>query len=149
MPSVFSRRASWSLVPNRPHQVRLTLEAAGRPLLDLTRTNTTRLGFPYPRESLAAALSGEGIHRYDPDPSGSRRARGVLAAHLSRDRQAIDPDHIVLFSSTSEAYGCLFRVLADPGDTVLQPRPGYPLFEHLTRLDALKLESYDLAYCGG
>ena len=30
----------------------------------------------------------------------------------------------------------LFKLLCDPGDEVLVPRPSYPLFDHLTRLDA-------------
>ena len=40
-------------------------------------------------------------------------------------------------ASTSEAYGFLFRLLADPGDAVLVPVPSYPLFEHLARLDGV------------
>jgi aspartate/methionine/tyrosine aminotransferase len=54
----------------------------------------------------------------------------------------------VLTSSTSEAYTLLFKVLCDPGDEVLVPRPSYPLFEHLARLDAVVAVPYDLEYHG-
>ena len=36
----------------------------------------------------------------------------------------------------------------DPGDEVLIPTPSYPLFEHLTRLDAVVPRFYDLEYHG-
>ena len=48
----------------------------------------------------------------------------------------VAPDRIVLTASSSESYALLFKLLCDPGDTVLVPRPSYPLFEHLTRLEA-------------
>src|SRR5262249_14797116 len=47
-----------------------------------------------------------------------------------------------LTASTSEAYSLLFKLLADPGDDILIPRPSYPLFEHLSRLDSVTARSY-------
>src|SRR4029079_15489692 len=38
----------------------------------------------------------------------------------------------------------LFKLLADAGDEVLVPRPSYPLFEHLARLDLVTTRHYDL-----
>ena len=60
----------------------------------------------------------------------------------------VQPDHIVLTASTSEAYSLLFKLLCDPGDVVLAPRPSYPLIEHLTELDAVSLEHYSLEFHG-
>jgi aspartate/methionine/tyrosine aminotransferase len=60
----------------------------------------------------------------------------------------VPADRVVLTASTSEAYSMLFKLLADPGDDVLVPRPSYPLFEHLTRLDGLSVRPYDLEYHG-
>src|SRR5262249_38564256 len=40
----------------------------------------------------------------------------------------------------------LFKLLADPGDEVLIPRPGYPLFDHLTRLESVVTRPYDIEY---
>jgi hypothetical protein len=50
----------------------------------------------------------------------------------------------VLTASTSEAYGFLMRLLADPGDRLLVPSPSYPLFDQLARLDAVSLVPYAL-----
>jgi aspartate/methionine/tyrosine aminotransferase len=54
----------------------------------------------------------------------------------------------VLTASTSEAYTLLFKLLCDPGDGVLVPTPSYPLFDHLTRLDAVRAGQYALQYHG-
>ena len=35
-----------------------------------------------------------------------------------------------------------------PGDAVLVPRPSYPLFEHLTRLEGIAPAPYPLEYHG-
>src|SRR5262249_24106831 len=48
----------------------------------------------------------------------------------------------------SDAYSLVFKLLADAGDEVLVPRPSYPLFEHLTRLDLVTTMVYDLEYHG-
>jgi len=58
----------------------------------------------------------------------------------------VDPRRIVLSASTSDAYSLLFKLLAGAGDEILVPRPSYPLFDHLTRLDELTAVPYDLDY---
>jgi hypothetical protein len=60
----------------------------------------------------------------------------------------VDPGQVVLTASTSEAYAWLFKLLCNPGESVLVPRPSYPLFEHLTRLEGVRAEPYDLDYHG-
>ena len=58
----------------------------------------------------------------------------------------IDPEHIFLTTSTSEAYSYLFRLLCDPGDEVLIAQPSYPLFDFLADLDDVRLVAYPLFY---
>jgi len=58
-------------------------------------------------------------------------------------------DRILLTASTSEAYGFLFKLLANPGDEVLVPRPSYPLFEFLAALESVRVVQYPLHYDGG
>jgi aspartate/methionine/tyrosine aminotransferase len=43
----------------------------------------------------------------------------------------------------------LFKLLCDPGDVVLVPKPSYPLLDHLTALDGVELEHYALEYHHG
>jgi aspartate/methionine/tyrosine aminotransferase len=54
----------------------------------------------------------------------------------------------VLTASTSEAYAHLFKVLCDPGDTVLVPRPSYPLFQFLADLESIAVAHYPVTYDG-
>ena len=70
-----------------------------------------------------------------------------MAADFARG-YAVAPERIALTASTSEAYALLFKLLCDPGDAVLVPRPSYPLFEHLTVLESVEALPYRLEYHG-
>jgi aspartate/methionine/tyrosine aminotransferase len=126
-------------VPSDLQPTRLAADRAriGDAPFDLTETNPTRVGIEMP-EGVLAALADPRGGTYRPDPRGPRAAREAVAAEHRTLGAEVDPDRIVLTASTSEAYGFLFRLLADPGDTVLVPVPSYPLFEHLARLDAVE-----------
>jgi aspartate/methionine/tyrosine aminotransferase len=82
--------------------------------------------------------------RYEPDPRGDHAAREAIAAYHSAQGVALDPDQVILTAGTSEGYAHLFRLLADPGDRVHLPSPGYGLFEHLARLEGLEPVPYRL-----
>ena len=71
-----------------------------------------------------------------------------MSDDFKRRRIAVPAERIVLTASTSEAYSLLFKLLCDPGDTVLAPRPSYPLVEHLCELDGVSLEPYSLEFDG-
>ena len=73
---------------------------------------------------------------YRPDPLGLSEARRAIAGERG------DPDRIVLTANTSEAYSLLFKLLCDPGASVLVPQPSYPLFDILTGLDSLVPRPY-------
>jgi alanine-synthesizing transaminase len=121
--------------------------AAGRTIIDLTESNPTRVGLQYPRDLLRALASEAGL-RYEPHPFGLASAREAIARDHVRRGVAIDPGHVVLAASTSEAYSWLFKLLCDPGDAVLVPRPSYPLFEHLTALEGVHAVPFSLDYHG-
>ena len=123
------------------------LRSEGRPLDDLTVSNPTRVGLPYPRDLLAPLAAPDAL-AYDPAPFGLPVAREAVAAHLAGRGVPVHPDRIVLTASTSEAYGLLFKLLCDPGDAVLVPQPSYPLFDHLTRLDGVEARAYRLEHHG-
>src|SRR5207245_2597755 len=113
--------------------------------IDLAESNPTRVGFAYPADLLAPLADPRGL-TYAPHPFGLIEARRAVAADFKRRGIDVSPERIALTASTSEAYSILFKLLADPGDEVLVPRPSYPLFDHLTRLDAVALRPYDLEY---
>src|SRR5205823_3362620 len=113
----------WDLTPNAISRAVEARRASGQEILDLTEANPTAVGLGPPPAELAAAL-GEGADRYRPEPLGLPEARLAVARH-----HRVEAGDVVLCASTSEAYAWLFKLLCDPGDRVLVPRPGYPLFE--------------------
>jgi alanine-synthesizing transaminase len=123
------------------------LEAAGTAIVDLTESNPTVAGFEYD-PNLLASLASSGALRYAPRPLGLPAAREAVAADCWRRGARVDPANVVLSASSSESYAWLFKLLCDPGDAVLVPRPSYPLFEHLTRFEGVRAVPYDLEYHG-
>ena len=120
----------------------------GRALLDLTVTNPTAAGLLALDAPALKALADERAAAYDPDPRGLRTAREAIAAEFGRADAPLDPERIALTASSSESYAHLFRLLCEPGDDVVVPRPSYPLLEPIARLEDVGLESYRLAYDG-
>jgi len=145
---MFSSRFHWDLRPNRLTRLLDEKRRAGARVLDLTESNPTRAGFSYPDE-VAQALADPRALRYDPQPAGSLPARQAVCRYYAEAGHTIEPDRVLLTASTSEAYAYLFKLLADPGDEVLVPRPSYPLFEFLAAMESLRVVPYPLACHGG
>ena len=145
--SPFSHRLPFHREPNALTRQLAALRADGTEILDLTQSNPTRAAIAYPEE-LLRPLGDSGGLTYDPHPLGRRTAREAIALDHRRRGVDVDPAHVVLTASTSEAYTWLFKLLCDPGECVLVPRPSYPLFEHLTRLEVVQAVPYDLEYHG-
>jgi alanine-synthesizing transaminase len=120
--------------------------ASGRRLIDLTVSNPTVCGFEYDAAGILGALGDFGALTYDPDPRGMRAARVAVAEYYGAHGGAVDPDDLVLTTSTSEGYGYLFRLLCDAGDEVLVAQPSYPLFDFLADLEDVRLRGYPLFY---
>jgi alanine-synthesizing transaminase len=144
---MFSGRTRWDRTVNRLAAVAATQRASGRRLLDLTETNPTRAGLPAPADVLAALAEPGGL-RYEPDARGLAAAREAVSADYGRRGIGVPADRLVLTASTSEAYAFLFKLLCDPGDEVLVPRPSYPLFDYLAGLESVSVKPYPLAYDG-
>ena len=139
-------------VPERPEQNAWTwrlaaLRAAGEPIADLTATDPSALGLS-PHEPAAAALAEAGVSAHEPAPLGAPRARAAVAAYLATRGLHADPESIVLTASTSESYAQLFRLFANPGETVAFPSPSYPLFEPLAHAEGVLPRTYRLAWDG-
>src|ERR1700691_3250569 len=145
---MFSHRTDWKLTPNRFTQAQQELRAAGTEVLDLTISNPTRAGLHYDAETILQAFTNPRAMDYDPQPKGLRSARAAVAGYY-RKQHDIDPESIVVTTSTSEGYSFVFRLLCNPGDELLVPKPSYPLFEFLADLQDVKLVPYPLIYDHG
>jgi alanine-synthesizing transaminase len=145
---MFSSRFHWDSRPNRLTGLLAEKRSAGTPILDLTESNPTHAGLHY-SPGMLAALADPRVLRYEPAPAGSAEARGAVSAYYAARGLVVDASRILLTASTSEAYAYLFKLLADPGDEVLVPRPSYPLFEYLATMESVTVRQYPLVYHGG
>jgi aspartate/methionine/tyrosine aminotransferase len=123
-----SKRLHWDAPENE-------IATRAKTELDLTVSNPTLADFQYP-PALYEALADPRTLQYAPDPRGMATVRELVGADL-------------LTASSSESYSYLFKLLCDAGDEVLVPRPSYPLFEYLARLDCVNIRQYPLFYDHG
>ena len=143
--TVFSQRTHWNLEPNRYSAAVERHKALGREVFDLTASNPTTVGLEFDPELLQAFTRPAAL-RYSPEPRGLRSAREEVSKYYAARGDQVSPDHIILTTSTSEAYSFIFRLLCDPGDEVLIPSPSYPLFDFLAGLQDVSLKPYSLVY---
>jgi len=168
---MFSERTNWRLTQNRFTQAVEEVRARGTRVLDLTASNPTRVGLEYDSRAILEGLRSERALVYDPQAKGLLSAREAVARYYGercsrgeRDvasnvstncgggpggRLEVDPERIVLTTSTSEGYSFVFRLLCNAGDELLVPKPSYPLFEFLADLQDVRLVSYPLIYDHG
>jgi hypothetical protein len=143
----FSSRVPRGSAPNQLTRALARLRAGGVPVADLTESNPTRVGLAYPADLLGPLGHPAGL-RYEPQPLGLPAAREAVAADQMRRGAAVAPEQVVLTASTSEAYGWLFKLLCEPGEAVLVPRPSYPLFDYLARAEGVATHAYSLRFDG-
>ena len=144
----FSRRLAWATAENALARAEAAARASGRPLLDLTVSNPTQVGLSYPTEEIARAFADAAASPYQPAPLGLSGARAAVVADYARRGVGLDVDQVALTASSSESYALLFKLLGDPGQSVLCPEPSYPLFEYLARLENLIPRPYRLRFDG-
>ncbi|MFO0576923.1 MAG: pyridoxal phosphate-dependent aminotransferase [Polyangia bacterium] len=144
----FSRRVPWHLPQNPLSQAVAARRRLGLPLLDLTVSNPTAALPELYEPSLLAPLADPRGLRYEPSPQGHPEAREAVAAYYRRRGLTVDPQHVVLSASTSEAYAWLFQLLCEPGERVLFPVPSYPLIELLAGVCGVQVDPYALYYDG-
>ncbi len=162
-PVMFSQRTQWNFTPNRFTEVHREINREAREVLDLTLSNPTRAELPFDGEAILAALAHPASLNYDPQAKGLLTARQCVAQYY-QDYYArycaqyhtqppatppVSPESILLTTSTSEAYSYVFRLLCNPGDEILVPKPSYPLFDFLADLQDVKLVPFPLIYDHG
>ncbi len=145
---MFSARLPWDRPENALARRERERRAAGLPIVDLTESNPTRVGIPYPTEALREALGAGATHGYEPAPFGLSSAREAVARGYRAVATPVDAEQVLITASSSESYALLFKLLCDPGDAILVPEPSYPLFDYLARLEGVRSFGYRLTYDG-
>jgi aspartate/methionine/tyrosine aminotransferase len=132
--------------------------------IDLTSSNPTQQGLLFPAQVLREAAEGYwAARRYAPDARGDVRAREAIAKYYDArlkvggieslkvgrleglyrsNLPTFQPSNVFITASTSEAYSLLFALLTEPGDNVLAPDVGYPLFDFLAEMHHVALKPY-------
>src|SRR5450432_1260689 len=146
MMRVFSSRLQWDSQPNPLSVLLAEKRRDGAAILDLTESNPTHAGLDYPGDELLAALADTQALRYDPEPRGLLSAREAVSAYYAQRGVEVAASRVLLTASTSEAYSYLFKLLADPGNEILVPRPSYPLFDYLAAMESVRAIQYPLRY---
>jgi alanine-synthesizing transaminase len=143
----FARRTNWHQETNALNKALEDLSRRHIPVLDLTASNPTSCGFLYPEGMLSALNSLDNFH-YHPDACGVKSAREAVAKYYARQKAVVSPSEIILTASTSEAYSFLMRLLVNPGERILVPKPSYPLFQFLLEINDVNFDYYPLVYDG-
>ena len=146
---MFSSRLHWDLQTNPLARLLDAARQEGAAILDLTESNPTRAGLAYPEREIIEALGQPESLAYEPAPAGLPPAREAVADDYRARGLPMQPARILLTASSSEAYSYLFKLLAEPGDEILIPRPSYPLFEFLAAFESVRAVAYPLRYHGG
>lgn len=124
---------------NQPNSISIASENRTVALLNLSDSNPTH-------NSLQPKSAQES---YDADPRGSLTARSQLAEFIAANQnRSVDTNNLHLLSSTSQGYSWLIKLLCDPGDAVLAPRPGYPLISNLAALECAEVLDYTMHWDG-
>lgn len=147
---MFSQRTNWKLSRNKYTEAVEELRALGKPIVDLTVSNPTQCGFQYDSERILNAFRNPKALSYEPEAKGLPAARKEVARYYKEDHGlVVDPEAVLLTTSTSEAYSYVFRLLCNAHDEILVPKPSYPLFDFLGDLQDVSLIPYSLEYAQG
>ena len=147
---MFSERTNWKLSPNKYTRVLEEMRASGEGFVDLTISNPTQCGLHYDAQAILAAFQNSKSLSYEPEAKGLLAARQEVARYYQENHgAAVDPESLLLTTGTSEAYSYVFRLLCNPHDEILVPKPSYPLFDFLGDLQDVSLIPYSLEYAHG
>jgi len=108
--------------------------------LKVIRCNLGEPDFPLPahiRDEVKRQLDADMTHYVD--PQGLPALREAIATEMGARRGlAITPDRVVVFPGGKPPIGFSQEVYCDPGDEVIYPSPGFPIYESFTNYLGLR-----------
>jgi len=108
------------------------LEAAGRSIIHL---EIGEPDFDTPEHIKEAAIRAlrDGYTHYTP-AAGLREAREAIAEHVGALRGiTVDPEEVVITPGAKPVMFFVIMALVNPGDEVIYPDPGFPIYESVVR----------------
>ena len=143
---MFSKRFNYDIEDNKLSSLLKKKKSEGNIVLDLTESNPTSADFIYDETYILKSISQPDSLKYIPNPKGIQTAREAISHYYKEKNINVNTDNIFLTSSTSEAYSFIFKLLTDPYDEILIPRPGYPLFSFIAEMESANIQYYNLQY---
>jgi len=108
--------------------------------LKVIRCNLGEPDFPLPahvRDEVKRQLDADMTHYVD--PQGLPALREAIAAEMGARRGLdITPDRVVVFPGGKPPIGFSQEIYCNPGDEVIYPSPGFPIYESFTRYLGLR-----------
>ena len=108
------------------------VEKRGHPVI---KCNLGEPDFPLPehiREEVKRQIDADNTHYCD--PQGILPLREAIARDMGSSRGLrITPDRVVVFCGAKPPIGFSQQTYCDPGDEVIYPSPGFPIYESFTR----------------
>ncbi|MBI4126584.1 MAG: aminotransferase class I/II-fold pyridoxal phosphate-dependent enzyme [Deltaproteobacteria bacterium] len=107
------------------------VEATGQRVL---KCNLGEPDFPLPmhiREEIKRQIDNDLTHYCD--PQGIVPLREAVASHINATRGLdVSPDQVVIFPGAKPPIGLCQQTYCNPGDEVIYPSPGFPIYESFT-----------------
>jgi L-glutamine---4-(methylsulfanyl)-2-oxobutanoate aminotransferase len=131
-------------------RVAAAAEEEGEPVVDLGRGNPEVGPPPHVVERLAEAARSPSAHGYPPFRGLPRLRAAIAERYATEYGVSLDPDReVAVVPGTKTALVELAIVLADHGDAVLLPNPGYPDYPSGVALAGARLETLPLDEAAG
>lgn len=84
------------------------------------------------RDEVKRQLDADNTHYTD--PQGILPLRRAIARHIEGSRGIkVEPERVVVFTGAKPPIGFCQQTYCDPGDEVVYPSPGFPIYESFTR----------------
>src|SRR5215813_1841010 len=115
------------------------LERQGRQIIHLNSGDPQAFGFKPPPEVVEAIVRAarEEFTGYS-HSAGLRQAREAIAQYATELGTETSPNDVVTSAGASEGAELVLTALVNPGDEVLLPAPGYPIYPAIiTKLDTV------------
>jgi len=118
-----------------------------RPMISLSIGDPTIFGNLNPSSNaitaITEALQSGKYNGYAPS-SGYVESRQAIAEHVSCGGNDIKAEDVIIVSGCSCALDMSISALANPGDNILVPRPGFPLYKTLANGLGINTKEYNL-----
>lgn len=103
-------------------------EARGMDVVRLNLGEPDAESAPHINAAAIAAIQAGNTHYCD--PAGLLSLRRAIAAHIERTRGiSVDPGRVIVTTGGKPSIGYTMQTYVDPGDEVIYPSPGFPIYE--------------------